>query len=86
LIELSQVLESLDLRLRDSTIALAIILDFKPDLHLDYYTGIVRFEVASNTPSGAKVWGKADAMTSFRLFHPQGQSIPSIGSHCKWSN
>ncbi len=77
LIELLQ--ESLDLRLRDSTIALPIILDLSLIRTFDYYTGIV-FEVTSTTASGQKVLGQGGRYDQLLgLFHPQGQSIPSIG-------
>lgn len=56
-----------------------LILDLSLIQTLDYYTGII-FEVVSQSPSGLQVLGQGGRYDQLLgLYHPQGQSYPSIG-------
>lgn len=57
----------------------SLVLDLSLIQSLDYYTGIV-FEVVSEVDSGPQILGQGgryDQLLS--LYHPQGETIPSIG-------
>ncbi|KAM3098431.1 ATP phosphoribosyltransferase regulatory subunit [Phormidesmis sp. 146-12] len=63
----------------DQASELAIVLDLSIIRTFDYYTGIV-FEVVSSPVSGQQVLGQGGRYDQLLgQFHPQGQTIPSIG-------
>ncbi|KAM3094973.1 ATP phosphoribosyltransferase regulatory subunit [Phormidesmis sp. 146-35] len=63
----------------DRASELAIVLDLSIIRTFDYYTGIV-FEVVSSPVSGQQVLGQGGRYDQLLgQFHPQGQTIPSIG-------
>lgn len=77
LIELLQ--DSVTLQAGDLPCELSIVLDLSLIRTFDYYTGIV-FEAVSHSAAGPQVLGQGGRYDQLLgLYHPEGQSQPSIG-------
>jgi ATP phosphoribosyltransferase regulatory subunit len=77
LIDLLQ--DSLTLQTGELPTALPIVLDLSLIRTFDYYTGIV-FEAVSDSASGQQILGQGGRYDQLLgLYHPDGQSLPSIG-------